>query len=157
MEKPNVFRGEKYLEPSGYNGGPDPSDAGSCMQGHDYGVIRFCSPDLLPMADTPGVDVGSCASAAHAHRVAFCLLRWRGTLYFIPDRSHGVHEHGQSHQPGPRQRALLTNVRASADSRHLFAGKQIQNAAAPSGPRGWTMQACRAVTRPMIAGRAPSG
>ena len=63
-EGQTFFAGEKYLDPSNYYTGPDPSDAGSCMQGHDYNNIRFCtnaslggSVDLPPMTDTPNGDL----------------------------------------------------------------------------------------------------
>ena len=76
------FAGEKYLDSSSYYTGPDPSDSGSCMQGHDYGVIRFCSPDLLPMMDKSGVDVGSVRFGS-AHVTGLNFVFCDGAVHFI--------------------------------------------------------------------------
>ena len=89
------FAGEKYLDPSYYTTGPDPSDAGCCTQGHDYNVIRFCTNtqlggniDLPPMPDTANGDLtaaslGGSARSGSAHATGLNFVFCDGAVHWI--------------------------------------------------------------------------
>jgi len=78
-----IFAGEKYLNPKHYRNGKGISDNGTAYQGYDSDVNRWCSPDFVPMMDTPAIDQERSVRFGSAHPIGFHVVACDSSVHLV--------------------------------------------------------------------------